>query len=114
MARTQLTIKRLSPAGIAPALEAGNVDGHSFQNDGRTWLEIKNASAGAITATFPTPFSRDGLDLPDRVVNIAAGAELRVGPFDPLVYNQETVADRGRVFVDLSAAASVTIGAFRL
>jgi hypothetical protein len=114
MARTLLAIKKLTPAGVAPGLVAGNADGHSFVNDGRTWVEIDNASAGQVTATFQTPFSRDGLALAERTVDVPAGQSRLIGPFDPSVYNQDTVAERGRVLVDLSAVAGVSLGAFRL
>ena len=111
MARTELTVQPIVRSGLNPALSAANVDGHSILNDGRVYIEINNAGAGAITVTVQTPNVVDGdLLISDRQVNVPIGEVRKIGPFSPGDYNQ---ADR-TFYVDFSAVAGVTVGAFRL
>lgn len=114
MARTDLALQTLSYAGITPAYEAGNVDGHMFNNRGRQFVVVKNGSAAAINATFVTPVTVGGRAVADDVVAVAAGGEKMIGPFEERTFNQSSGADVGKVYVDLSAVASVTVGAFTL
>jgi hypothetical protein len=113
MPRTDLADQTISIAGLAPAYEAANVDGNAFLNRGKTFLHVKNASAGAVTATLVTPVTVSGRAVADDAVSIPAGGERMIGPFNPSLYNN-TGADANKVHVDYSAAASVTAAAVTL
>lgn len=108
MARTALTPQVLTSAGLLATYAAGDsANGHSFPNNGKRTLHIKNAGVGSINATIKMPTSSvvDGMQPPDRVVAVANGAEKFIGPFPTGSWNQ---AD-GAVYVDLSGATSVTV-----
>lgn len=114
MARADLTVQQIDRStGIVPAYTAAQAPGsgsNAFANDGRTHIHIKNGSGSAMTATFQTPGSVNGLAIADLVVTVAAGAEKKVGPFEPGLFNQSD----GKVYVDWSLETSVTAGVFRL
>lgn len=105
MARTDLTAQAISRAGLAPAFAAANVDGHSWANNGRQFLYVKNAAGAPITVTFPIPVTVDGQAVASKTVSVpATTGERLIGPF-PAQYQQ---AD-GDVWVDFSAVTSVTV-----
>lgn len=109
MARTAITPQKASSAGLALAMEPGNVDGHSVPIERGVILVVTNGSAGTINATLVTPGSADGdLALPDRVVAVPAGATRYFGNLDA-VYRQVD----GSAHVNLSTVASVTVAAIR-
>lgn len=108
MAITVLTVQNVVRAGLNASYSAANVDGHTVVNDGvRTFVHAKNGSGGAITLTFVTPGTADGLALADRTVVIPAGEERAVGAF-PLAYYSNPLT------VTFSGVTSLTIGAFKL
>lgn len=113
MARTDLTTQTITQAGLDPAYEAANVDGHAFGNAGKTLLHVKNGSASAVTVTVITAVTVGGRAVADDTISVPAAGERMIGPFPPSVYNG-TGADLGTAHVDYSAAASVTVGAFTL
>lgn len=110
MARVALAVQTISRDGIVPAYTAGDATNHhEFVNDGKTYIHVKNGGGGSITVTIDTPGSVDGLAIADRTVTVANGSEKKIGPF-PSSYNQSG----GLVYVNLSGATSVTLGAFKL
>lgn len=110
MARTELTVQDLAATGITPSFAAANADGHSLHGDGKSVIEVKNGGS-QITVTIQTPATVSGLAVAEQVVTIpATTGDKIIGPFPPNTYNQ---AD-GDVYIDFSAVASVTIGAFRM
>lgn len=112
MARTALAKQQITSAGVAAAYEAANADGHMIDGDERTFLHVKNGSAASINVTVQTPQQRDGLDVAERVVAVPAGAERFIGPFSKQQYNRPSGGtDPDKVYVDLSAVASVTLAA---
>jgi hypothetical protein len=110
MARTALTLKVLSRAGVDSALAAANADGHFFVNSGKEFIEVENASASPITVTIPIPKTVDGQALAAKTVAVPASGKRSIGPFIPDIYNQAG----GVVHVDFSAVATVTCAAFQL
>lgn len=112
MARTALTVNQIAPSGLAAALAAANVDGHSVANDGRTFIHVKNASGAPINVTVKaSAYKVGGLALTDVVIAVpATTGERLIGPFDPTAFNQSG----GEVNVDFSAVTSVTVAAYRL
>lgn len=98
MAEINLPAQALSSAGIAPtyydstsspALGTGDLSGTGDQflvnNDGRTFLFVKNG-ATAATITLDRAVTVDGYDVPDRTVAVPANAERAIWPRDRNVY----------------------------
>jgi hypothetical protein len=106
-----LTIQEIARAGITPAYVSATGGGDQFTNNGRVFAQIKNASGGAITVTFATQTTIDGLAVTDLTVSVGATTgDKMVGPFPPDIYNDSS----GFVQVTYSGVTSLTIGAFRL
>jgi hypothetical protein len=108
MPRTTLTAQTVSAATPRVPLTFGPVDavnGVQWPYTGRRRLIVNNASASPVTVTVRTrtPFAVAGLTVPNRIVTVAAGA---------LAFIIESAEARnatdGMVYVDFSAATSVT------
>ncbi len=112
MARTPLTVQQISLAGITPSFSAGDqANGHEFVNDGACYLEVKNTGGGICTVTVLTPAKVSGMDVAELTVSVpATNGNKKIGPFPTRIFNQAG----GLVYVDLSTATGVTLGAFRL
>lgn len=110
MARTALVPQRITPDGLELLPEPANVDGHSMPLRRDVALLVSNASAGAVTATIPTPAKVAGLDVAERTVNVPAGADRYIAVGNDPVYRQ---AD-GTVHVDISPITSVTVAVLAL
>lgn len=74
-------------AGVAAA-----VGGDTFTNYGSEVVVFRNESVGAITVTFATPVTVDGLAVDNLAVVVGAGERRLVGPFPPGMYNDNLVA----------------------
>ena len=110
MARTDLSVVKLSDVGYEISLSAGNVDGNYVSNNERTFLMVDNADASSMNVTIQTPGTVKGLAIADRVVAVAASKEALIGPFPASVYND----GQGRLLVDFSPVTSLTVGALSL
>lgn len=112
MSRHDVTVQTISRAGITPTYEAVHADlQHAFVNDGRTFLQVKNVNAATRTATLKIASTVDGQAVTAPVVTIpATTGDKLIGPFPKSVYNQ---AD-GKVHIDFSVAADVTLAAIKL
>lgn len=116
MAETTLTVKELSKTGVASALAAANTDGSKWlASGGRTFLHIKNASGGAITATIEgqQTTNQPGVGpvlAPDMPVVVAATTgDVKVGPISAGYCDSD-----GFAHVTFSGVTSLTIAAFEL
>lgn len=107
MARVQVATQKIVGPGLAPALTAPTVDGDSIES-GQVAVMVTNASGAPINVTAQTPATQDGLAIAEQIVAVAAGATKLIGPFPRSTYGQPSGADRGRVYIDYSAQASVT------
>ena len=111
MARTQLAAQTADVDGLTPVYTAANVDGH--------WVlpgdivHVKNGGGGAITVTAVTGATKGGLAVADSPVSVPAGQERMIGGLRADVFAQESGTDAGRVYIDFSAVASVTVAAIR-
>lgn len=113
MARTSLTVQDSTEAGIIPSYAAADATNDMmFINDGKTALHVKNGGAGAVNVTIVSVPCSHGRTA-DKVVNITAGAEKIIGPFDVDLFNQRTT-NAGKVHVDFDADTSVTLAAIKL
>lgn len=106
MARQEITVQDLDrAASLDAAYDAGHADGHSFVNDGRQIVHVKNGSGAPVDVTIPTPALSSGLAIADLVVTVAATDEAFIGKLPPALFNQST----GVVHIDLSLETSVTL-----
>lgn len=111
MARTALTVQTIVQAGITPSFVAANTDGHSFTNNGNTYLEIiNNHTSATLALTVDYPTSIDGLTVSDLAISVAGSSTRMVGPFTAR-FNQPGTTD---VYVNMATTASASIAAFRI
>lgn len=92
-------------SGTAIVFETPDVtDGVEFVNKSKKQiLLVKNASAAPINVTIDITKTLDGMTLTDRVIAVAAGAQVAIGPF-PDIYMQSD----GYVRAKFSAVADVS------
>ena len=115
MARTALLVTNVTRLGVdsAATLEAANVDGEKFYNDGSNWLEILNTNAADCTVTVQTPRTVDGLAVAELTVVISQNERMLIGPFPASTFNQSGT-DGGMVYVDFDVVTDVTVAAWSL
>jgi hypothetical protein len=106
-----LTVQSVGRAGLEPVLVAAAAGGDTFPLvDGREWIEVNNASAGAVTITIKSKQKCDqGFDH-DLVISVPAGKKRVISGFLPISRFQNA---NGNLEITYSAVASVTVGAFR-
>lgn len=111
-----LTVQKISRAGVDPAggEVAAAAGGDAFINDGKTFLRVNNAGAGAVVVTFtaqntsvrPTgPFGV--ITVADIVVTVGAGLVREIGPIPQGIFND----GNGKVQVTYDQVTSVTVAA---
>ena len=110
MARVSLARQQLADTGLIAAYSPAADEGHKVENDGRVFLHVLNYSENDIAVTILSGYVRAGLKLADRVVEVGAGEEKFIGPFDPDVYNQ-TDGGKGHIYIDYSATENVEVAA---
>jgi hypothetical protein len=98
----------LSTTGITPTFNATSAQANTFQNNGRTIVEVKNAGASPVTVTFVTPYLLGGvIDIPDLTLTVPATTGDRIaGPFPIELFGTDLV-------ISTSVQTSVTMAAFR-
>jgi hypothetical protein len=110
MARTALSVQTIVQGGMTPSYVAANTDGHSFVNNGNTYLAIiNNHTSATMTATIAHPGQIDGLEVADQVVSVAGASTKYIGPFSARFHQPGT----NDVNVDVSSTAA-SVGAFRI
>ena len=103
-----LTYKRVVLSGLDPAPVAADVAGDNIPPSGRGFLQVHNGGAASIDVTITTPGKTQfGLDEPDVVVTVPAGADRLIGPLSPALYNPGTKG----VEVNYSDVTSVPVSA---
>lgn len=111
MARTELTVQRVSPDGLVATYDAAIADGHSFEWGERHFLHVKNGDTSSTDITIQTPQTIGGLDVSDKVVTVAAGDEEFIGPF----LGRETYEQSdGQVYFDYSNTTSITVAVLQI
>ena len=105
MARSVLAVHTATKAGTAITPTAADAAGSQWSyGGGRLGLLVINDSASAITVTIAVPVTVDGdLDVPDRVVSVAAGGMKII---------KESASQRqvdGTVLVNYSDVTTVTV-----
>ncbi len=104
-ALTPTTVGR-SSNGMALAGVAAAGGGDTFENTGKEVFVVNNGGGGAVTVTFATPVTVDGLAVADLTASVGAGASRAIGPFPPQVYGEN-------VSVSYSGVTSVTVAVMR-
>lgn len=101
-----LVVDTITRDGLNPTMVAAAGGGDQFANTGKEFVEVDNADAAPMTATFVTQKTVDGQAVGDRAVTVPAGERRIIGPFDPSVYNDSN----GNLQITYSAVTSVTVG----
>lgn len=111
MARTELSLQRVSPDGLEATYDAAIADGHSFEWGERHFLHVKNGDTASKDITIQTPQTIGGLELADKTVTVSASGEAFIGPF----LGRETYEQSdGQVYFDYSATTSVTVAVLQV
>lgn len=77
----EFSVEDVQESGLEPTFNSANAGGDSCQNDGVTYLTVKNGDASDHTLTFDRKRNSNlGQDV-DRVVTVPAGSEVDIGPF---------------------------------
>lgn len=85
--------------------------GDAFTNDGRTIVLFSNSSGAAITVTFVTPATAQGVAIADPTAVIADGAVRQpVGVFPEALFNDAN----GRVAMTFSSHTGLSFGVVRI
>jgi hypothetical protein len=119
MARTTLSITVASSAGFRVHtgfdVAADTANGNDFDNDGSTFLAVRNSSGGSLNFVLKGPQLVDGTVIADVTASIGAGAIKWFGPFPTRIFNQNNQAGAvvGRVACD-SAAGGIFLQCFRV
>lgn len=96
MARVDVPLTQVTRAGVANASEVtgDTTNGHSFNNDGRVWLEARN-SAGTATrnVTLHLATTVDGQTVADRTIPVPINSTKKVGPFPTDTYGATVTFD---------------------
>lgn len=110
MARAAITVNALGYAGGATVVwtAADKTNDHSFVNDGKTLLLVKNGSGGAMSITVKSVKDEHGRT-GDVVLSLADSAEGVFGPFKPSIFNQTG----GVVNVDIDADTTSFLAAVK-
>ncbi len=111
MVRANVPFTQLDRLGDDPDSGATTFDGTNgamFTNvDAQTVLLLTNNGGGAHIITFQTPaLVAGGLVIQDPTVSVPAGEKLILGNFDPVIYNQPSGADIGKIYMDSNGTQS--------
>lgn len=112
MAATELTVQEISLDGLEATLDAatapdGGDGGDKFENNGRTFVRVANASLAEITVTATSLLACNRGSTHNVSVAVGAGKTLDIGPFPISRFNDAN----GFVTVFVSLETDVTIGA---
>ena len=107
-APTPITVQTIYLTGTTPSYVAASSDNNYFTNDGKTYVNVRNSSAGIITSTFITPLTVNGLAVDDLNVQIPANSGTKiVGPF-----LATTFSPTGTLYIQFSATSGLSLTAF--
>jgi hypothetical protein len=107
--RDAITVTNLAVTGTTQTLAAASGDGHKFVNNERTFVTITNGYTATITATFVTPATQGGLAIEDVAVALTTGQTRMVGPFPKGLFDQQSGADKGMVYLTWDSAVTGTV-----
>lgn len=106
MARVNIPVTNLSRAGVADAAETNgdSVNNHSVANDGKVWIEVRNADASnPHSATVKIQDTVDGQAVSSKVYPLAATTKRRIGPWPVKDYGTTLQVDVDSAQLKLTA-----------
>lgn len=107
MARLTPATQKIVATGVTPAMSAPNADGDVIEA-GAVALVVTNGSGAPINVTVQTPATQSGLNVEELIVAVPAAGTKWIGPFPKHTYGRQADPDKGKVYVNYSAQASVT------
>ena len=90
--------------------DGGHLNGHSFLNDGRTFISFRNGAGAAVIYVY-IPILVDGSAVVMKTYNLLAATDGFLGPFPTAIYNQGVDGD---VHFGSDGAANLTYWPWRL
>lgn len=104
MARQALAVETISITGLEPTVSAAHADGHAYANNqGRAIVTIINGNlSDDVTASIQPTDSRYGLDREPLTVIVPAGEERVIGGLDSALFEQQSGADQGKIYLDFA------------
>ena len=90
MARQTLPVTKITRAGIADAAGIpAHIDGHAFDNNGTTFLEVTTTAGVPVTLTVETPGTVADRQIEDLTISVPGAATNRkIGPFQTDLYSR--------------------------
>jgi hypothetical protein len=118
MARSNIALQSVPVFGGALAdttFGAADAAGSYIVNNGNVVVQVKNASGSPINVTITSVADQDGRTRGSGdITAVADGKTATFGPFRMDLFNQSAAGELGRVYIDYSAATSVTVAAIQL
>ncbi len=106
-----LATQSITRAGLAPSYAAAAGGGDTFTPGPNVFLQVKNASGGAITVTVVTPRTDSlGNAVADNTISVPATTGDRM--IGPLPYEHYADPSTGVGNISYSGVTSLTIGVF--
>ncbi len=105
----ELSVRNILITGLVKAALDAVTLSDEFDNDGKTYLEIANASGGPLTLTINGQVDFQHGISATKTVSIPTGDTFLVGQFPECFYNTDGANE---VVVDYSTLTSVTAAAF--
>jgi hypothetical protein len=116
--RVDVVPTQISRAGVkTPTETTGTAEGLMFANNGYCWIEVRNSDAdNPYSVTIVTTATVDGKVVEDIVKSIPKTETWTFGPFPVDVYNKQSGADAGKVYVNFEAAheSAFKVRAYRM
>ena len=109
MAATEITVQSMTSAGLEVTFEAANAAGNFFENNGRTYLVVKNGDSSDHSVIIDSPGACDQGFYHDVTIVVTLAEERSIGPFSTARFNDTS----GNVNVTYTAVTSVTVAAIK-
>ncbi len=103
---TQSAKRQANPITMSNADPSGD----TWNNTGNEVLLVENGGTGAVTLTFITYATVDGLAVNDLQISVPAGETHLIGPFPTGVYNDAN----GQTMVNYTSATGVKVALLKL
>lgn len=105
----ELTIRNILISGLLKAALDAVTLADTFDNDGKTFIEVANASGGDLTVTIAGQVSLQHSISATKTVTVPTGETWVIGPFPERYYNTDGANE---VSVVYSTLTTVTAAAF--
>lgn len=108
-----LATQSIALPSLLPQFTAAAAGGDTCDPGDTSFLVVKNGSGASINVTLDAKpdTSPWGATIPNHIVAVAAGVERWIGPLNGSFFRNPV---SGKVDITYSAAASVTVGVFKI